>query len=470
MAQSGGSGHAVIQHTRQAVQQLLALWSQRQWSAARTALTATVAGAAPSAEASVLAGDACSALGEYAQACLAYDRALALAPERVEGWFNRAAVRRFLGDLDGAEQDYDRCIALQPGDGQAWLNRSELRVQTASRNHIEPLEAALAAGCAGWEQEVPLRYALAKEYEDLGRHGEAWRQFEQAARLRRRHLDYRIDQDVATVDWLIQAFPRTVPRPAVQEPDRPIFILGMPRTGSTLVDRMVSSHSQVTAAGELPDFSQAVVAAARAVLSREGQPATGGRQQLVAASARADFRALGQDYLARAAPNIGVTPRFTDKMPLNYLYCGPIAAALPGARMVHVERHPLATCYGVFKVLFQQGYPFSYDLLEIADYYIAYRRLMDHWQALLTDRILRVAYEELVAGPEDQCRALLQGLALPWEPGCLEFHRNPAPTTTASAAQVRRPIYTSALAQWRHYEAQLQPVRRRLEAAGIRCD
>jgi hypothetical protein len=358
---------------------------------------------------------------------------------------------------------------VRPGDGQAWLNRSELRAQTPARNHIAPLERLLAAGCPAWEQEVPARYALAKEYEDLGQYALAWMQFEHAARLRRQHLDYRIDQDVATVDWLIDAFPAGTRHPVGHDSDQPIFILGMPRTGSTLVDRMVSSHSAVTSAGELPDLALAVVSAARAALMREGQTAGADRRQLVAAAARADFRALGQDYLERAAPCRGSTPHFTDKMPLNYLYCSLIAAALPNARMVHVERHPLATCYGVFKVLFNQGYPFSYDLNEIAAYFIAYRRLMAHWQALLPDRILGIAYENLVGAPEQQCRALLAGLGLDWEPNCLEFHRNPAPTTTASAAQVRRPIYTEALTQWQHYEAQLAPLRNRLEAAGIAC-
>jgi hypothetical protein len=152
------------------------------------------------------------------------------------------------------------------------------------------------------------------------------------------------------------------------------------------------------------------------------------------------------------------------------LYCGLIARALPAARIVHVTRHPLAVCYAMYKVLFDQGYPFSYDLGEIADYYIGYRRLMAHWQATLPGRIHQVAYEDLVRDPETQSRQLLAALDLPWQDRCLQSHQNQAPVATASAAQVRRPIYSSSVALWRHYESQLAPVSARLSAAGIEWD
>ena len=421
------------------------------------------------ADANAVLGDFFSRFDMLDEAHAAYCRAIALRPERSAYWFNRAAVNRFLGHLVQAEADYDQCLLLDPADTQACLNRSELRVQTAARNHLPQLEALLRETHGPWQREVPLRYALAKEYEDLGLYAAAWEQLAAGAALRRRHLQYDPAVDLHTVQWLIDAFPARLH--SGHGPDggnataEPIFIVGMPRTGSTLVDRMIGSHSQVTSAGELPHFGLAVVDAARAQ-----RPQAGSRQELIAASAHIDFAALGRDYLARTRPRTGATPRFTDKLPLNYLYCGLIDAALPAAPIVHVSRHPMATCFGVFKVLFDQGYPFSYDLGEIADYYLAYRRLMAHWQSALPGRILEVAYEALVADPPAQCRWMIGALGLPWEDACLQFHRNPAPATTASATQVRRPIYTSAVHLWRNYAGALAPLRARLEAGGVRCD
>ena len=186
----------------------------------------------------------------------------------------------------------------------------------------------------------------------------------------------------------------------------------------------------------------------------------------MARSAGVDFRALGRDYLTKAR---GVIPagRFTDKMPLNYLYCGLIRRALPGARILHLTRHPMAAGYAMYKTLFRDGYPFSYDLGEIARYYAAYRRLMVHWETTLPGAILPVAYEELVADPVGQTRRALAFCGLGWEEACLRFHLNPAPTTTASAAQVRRPLYDTSVAQWRRYERQLAGLRDELVGLGV---
>jgi hypothetical protein len=191
------------------------------------------------------------------------------------------------------------------------------------------------------------------------------------------------------------------------------------------------------------------------------------RPELVAASRDLDFAALGADYLERTRPATRVRSHFTDKMPLNYLYCGLIHRALPNARIVHVTRHPMASCYAMFKTLFKDGYPFSYDLGEIAGYYAGYRRLMNHWRQTMPDLIHEISYECLVKDHESECRRLVAACGLEWEDRCLEFHRNPTSTTTASASQVRRPLYDSSLAQWRHYEQELEGLRMQLLAAGI---
>jgi tetratricopeptide (TPR) repeat protein len=406
-------------------------------------------------------GDLWSLLLDYPAALRRYTQAVELAPGEARYWFNRAAVRRFVGALEGAEQDYDRAILLQPADGQAYLNRSELRVQTAARNHIAELERVLSVGPARWQFQVPIRYALAKEYEDLAEHAACWRHLTAGAALRRAHLQYDIRTDLATVDWIREAFPAPAGAGGCAS-EEPIFIVGMPRTGSTLVDRILGSHSDVFSAGELPDFAAALVAAVQVRLGRVPP-----RQEMIAASATLDSAALGADYLRRTRPRTGHTPHFTDKLPLNYLYCGLIARALPHARIVHVTRHPLANCYAMYKVLFDQGYPFSYDLGELADYYLGYRRLMAHWRATLPGRIIEIAYEDLVARSSSETQRLLGSLGLAWQPACLQFHDNPAPVATASAVQVRRPIYDTALSAWRHHERELAPLADKLRAAGV---
>ncbi|MBS0579846.1 MAG: sulfotransferase [Proteobacteria bacterium] len=426
-------------------------------------LAAAEGPAAARARAHAEIGDLAVLLEDYSGARRHYGAALALDPRQARFWFNRATVQRFLGDLAAAERDYDACLELDPADAQAWLNRSELRQQTAERNHLPQLEQALQAALGQWQREVPLRYALAKEYEDLGEWPRAWAQLSAGAALRRRHLEYDVRADLAALASIRDAFPDPPSAGVGAASPGPIFILGLPRTGSTLVERILGRHSQVQAAGELPHFGAAVVDAVQRRHAGRKLP----RSQLIAESARLDFTALGADYLRRTRPRAGQRPFFTDKLPLNFLYCGLIARALPHARLVHVIRGPMATCYSIYKVLFDRGYPFSYDLNELADYYVGYRALMAHWERTLPGRLVTIRYETLLDQPQGTVERLLGELGLPWEPHCLAFEDNPAPVATASAAQVRRPLYRESRSLWRRYVRELAPLAARLEAAGI---
>jgi len=409
-------------------------------------------------------GSLYSHANDQQRALTAYEQAVALEPGNALFIFNRATVRRYLGQLAEAEADYDRVIALNPADYEAYRNRSELRTQTVEMNHVAELESLAGRSGADWRGQVQLHYALAKEYEDLGDYELSFRQLQQGAALRREHLRYDVATDVATVDWIIEAFADV---PADPPPnacgDAPIFIVGLPRSGSTLVDRILGSHSQVYSAGELKHFALAIVAAVR----RQSGSAQLSRRELVARSAGLDFAELGRDYLERARGAGAAGARFTDKMPLNYLYCGLIRRALPNARIVHVSRSPMAACYAIYKTLFEDGYPFSYDLAELGQYYLGYRRLMAHWQRIMPQAIHALSYEDLVADQLGQTRRLLEFCGLEWQDACAQFHQNPSPTTTASAAQVRRPIYDSSVSQWRHYAPQLAPLSSQLGAAGI---
>ena len=370
------------------------------------------------------AGTVYSSGNDHLRALSSYDAALAQAPGNAQFLYNRAAVRRFLGDLAGAEQDYDRAIALRPTDYEAYKNRSDLRTQTKERNHIAQLEALKKTPIADWRGDVQIGFALAKEFEDLGAYAQSFASLSEAAATQRRHMQYDVATDLATVQWIIDAFPvaqvgahaqlggREDPRAggdaaratAGAPADDPIFVLGLPRSGSTLVERILTSHSAVTAAAELPCFALALVSAVRRHTGRDRLP----RQELVAQAARVDFAALGQDYLQRARRELDTRGRFVDKMPLNYLYCGLIQRALPRAKIIHVTRHPMAVCFAMYKALFKDAYPFSYDFRELARYYIGYRRLMDHWYAAMPSAIHSVSYEALVADQLGESRRLLE--------------------------------------------------------------
>ncbi len=413
-------------------------------------------------------GTVFSRANDQHRALAAYDRAIELAPTQAHFVFNRAAVRRYLGELAAAEADYDRVIALRPDDFEAYGNRSQLRTQTRERNHIVEMEALIAGGRLSWNGEVEIRHALAKECEDIAEYRRSFEHLQAGAALRRWHLRYSVANDVATVGWIAEAFPNPLPR---ARPDAaadrggpaPIFIVGMPRSGSTLVERILDSHSAVVSAGELHHFALALVDAVR----RKSGGTQMGRHALIGQSAELDFPALGQEYLARVRAGGNRATRFIDKMPLNYLYCGLIQRALPDARIVHVSREPMAACYAMYKTLFKDGYPFSYDIAELAQYYGAYRRLMQHWHETMPGAILELQYEALVADPEGQTRRLLSFCGLKSEECCGTFHLNPAASTTASATQVRQPLYNTSVSQWRNYERQLAPLRDQLRAAGV---
>lgn len=414
-----------------------------------------------------------SAGNDQKRALAAYDRAVALQPRNPRFLYNRASARRFLGLFAGAEEDYDRVIALQPTDFEAYKNRTDLRTQTAERNHIKELEAVDSHPIADWRGEVQIHYALAKEYEDLCDYSKSFEHLSRGAAKRREHMRYDIAIDEATVQWIIDAFPGADAVGGIADdragaPDgdpvgTPIFIVGLPRSGTTLVERILASHSTLHSAGELDCFALSLVDAVRRLTGRAQMP----RRELVANSSTVDFAALGRDYMDRAYLVSGGSGRFIDKMPLNYLYCGLIRRALPNAKIVHLTRHPMAVCYAMYKTLFKDGYPFSYDLDEIARYYIAYRRLMAHWHSAVPGAVYDLSYEALVAQQLGETRKLLEFCGLDWQDSCAQFHVNPTASTTASAVQIRRPIYDSSVSQWRHYEAQLSGLRGRLEAAGV---
>lgn len=398
-------------------------------------------------------------LGLFREAERCYLRALAQRPDDPACVYNHATTLVALGRLDDAERAFDRVIALAPSDGDAWYNRSTLRRQTPQRNHVAQLEARLSGVADADPMLVPLCHALAKEREDLGEHAASFAALKRGADARRRRMQYRVEDDLETMALIADTFDAGFfARSHAGHGDaRPLFVVGLPRSGTTLVERTLASHAAITSRGESADLAQAVVRQAGAA---------SGKADLVRRTAGMDFAALGRAYCTTLPT--GPQARVVDKTPGNFLYLALVAAALPQARIVHLRRNPMDACYAMYKTLFRMAYPFSYDLDDLGRYWLGYDALMAHWRRVLpADRFIEVDYEALVADHEAVARRLVAHAGLDWDPACLAFDRNPAPTLTASAAQVRQPVYRSSVGLWRRYEDELAPLRRRLEAAGV---
>ena len=370
---------------------------------------------------------------------------------------------RLIGNLDEALEAADVAVQADPHDYEMIALRSSLQAASDSRNHIDGLEALLAAGCRSRLGAAQVCYALAKELEDVERHERSFSVLNVGAQFKRQTLNFDPNDDIRAFRDLEQQFTsRALPDATPGHLSRePIFILGLPRTGSTLLERILSSHSDVFAAGELLHFEAAMLIGAR----KRGPVPT--RSHLFEVCRTLDMQELGGAYLKRTRPYTGHTKHFIDKRPLNFTLLGFIRAALPNATIIHVRRTPMDACYAIYKFLFEETYPWSYDLDEIAAYYLAYRRLMDHWRSIMPDAMMEIAYEDVVADLEGVARRLLERVGLDWEPSVVDFHRNRAAAHTGSAVQVRQEIYTSSIGRWRHYEDQLQPLADRLESAGI---
>lgn len=406
----------------------------------------------------------------HERAAGAFRHAVRLAPGDAGLRFNLGTALTFLGDIDGAERELEACIGLNPHHWRAHHSLSQLRRQTRESNHVERL-STLAAQAAGKVTATTfLNMALAKELEDLGDYEGAFRRCVAGKGAPGELLRYSRSREKDLFDALASNFPAPWSNLTTRgsEAGDPVFIVGMPRTGTTLVDRILSSHPQVQSAGELHNFPSVWKRALGGQSFEMFNPEHIAR----AGASGVDWRKLGDDYVSSTRSFTGALPFFTDKLPHNFLYLGYIACALPNAKIICVRRHPLDTCLSNFRQLFAPESPYfdySYDLLDIGHYYILFDRLMAHWKTAFPGRILEVQYEALVTEQDGNSRALVAHCGLEWDDACLAFEKNATPVTTASAVQVRAPMYTTALGRWKRYQAQLEPLREMLEQAGIAC-
>ncbi|MEM1174257.1 MAG: sulfotransferase [Pseudomonadota bacterium] len=398
-------------------------------------------------------------LGRHDRAFACAQQLVSTLPGNLDARYALANAALAVGNLELAERELDAVIGQRPGQAEAYYARSTLKRQSKDENHLDSISAALAA-CRDPDAEVPLAYALGKEYEDLADWDASFAAFARGATARRARLSYEVSTDVAVMRQIAATFDETWWSQATAGFDErgPIFIFGLPRSGTTLVDRIVSSHPEVSSLGENNDFTYAVM--------RQGSPAYS-RDELMSKVAASDMATLGEGYW-RACLGYGEAGDFlVNNTPGNHLYLGLIAKSLPNATIVHVHRHPVASGYAMFKSLFRMGYPFSYSLDDLAAYWLAYDALMQHWRALFGERMLEVSYEALVDDQETISRSLVAHCGLDWDDACLDFHRNTAPTATASAAQVRSPIYATAKDLWKNHESGLKPLLSALRDGGV---
>ena len=405
-----------------------------------------------------------SRLGQNERAVEHYQRAVDLQPDTASHHYNLAAVERYCGRLQEAAAALQRAIELNPEDADAYLLRSGLRTQTAEQNNIESLQDAIRSASSN-RSRVRLNFALAKELEDIGDYQQSFQALQTSTSLRRSVMKYTPQRDLQMLRRIRECYTAELVNEAGSGhvSAEPIFIIGMPRTGTTLVDRILGSHPAVKSAGELQNFASILMDLSR----QHSERIEGSSLDAVQLSTLIDFEELGRKYVESTRPATGRTPHFTDKLPLNFLYAGLIKRALPKAKIVLLNRDPMDTIYAVYKTLFEGVYPFSYDLEELTEYYIEYSALVTHWREAMPGAIHTVQYESLVTEPEPVLRDLLEYCGLSWDARCLDFHKDASATTTASAVQVREGVHTRSIGNWRHYEAQLQGVVARLREAGI---
>ncbi len=400
-------------------------------------------------------GDLLSTVGKNEAALAAYEEALRLEPADAAALAGRGHALRILGHSAEAVAAYEECTRLRPDRGEVWWSLATMRGYAFSEEQLTAMRQALEAKETGEDTRIHLAFALARAAEYQDQYDDAWSYYERGNGLKRAQVKYDPVTTEMTHNAMIQACDRELlERSGVadfSEPG-PIFILGLPRSGSTLLEQILASHSMVEGCGELPYI--VMLTSNLGAADKQRYP------DVLADMSVEQLRAVGQSYLYHTRSHRdGKLPYFTDKMPANFTHIGLIHMALPHARIIDARRHPLDTCIANFRQMFAQGKNMTYDLYELAEYYLEYDRIMAHWDRVLPGRVLRVRYEDVVADLEGQTRRLLDYCGLPWEDACVNFHRNARAVNTASSEQVRQPIYTDSVGYWKHYESQLDEVR-----------
>jgi len=390
-----------------------------------------------------------------------FDAVLERYPQEARIHLNRGRALQTAGRHTDAVAAIRTALKLDPHLAEAWWSLSDMKTVRFGDDDIAEMQAQLNTSDSSDESRIWLNFALAKALEDTADYAGSFRHYAAGNAAKRRTVRWDAEQHHADIERVTSVFDATFfasRRGWGNHSQAPIFIVGLPRAGSTLLEQILASHSRVEGTMELPD----IMAIARRLAdstSSSGRAAYPGTLRSLTA---AEFAALGDEYLKRTAVHRSGRPCFIDKMPNNFIHVGLIHLMLPEAKILDARRHSMACCFSVFKQLFAHGQAFCYDLVEIGRYYRDYLRLMAHWDEVLPGRVLHVDYEAVVADTENQVRRVLEFCGLEFEPDCVEFHRNQRVVRTASSEQVRQPIYQAAVDQWRHYAPHLDPLRKGL--------
>lgn len=413
----------------------------------------------------VLRGAILVRLGEHEAAIETYAALLADYPRQPRVWMSYGHALKTVGRQADSVAAYRRALADEPTLGEVWWSLANLKTVRFAPEDLEAMRAALADPAIGEEDRWHLEFALGKALEDAGDFDASFAHYAKGNALRRAALDYDAGvttRNVAQVKALYTpAFLAARAGWGCPAPD-PIFVVGLPRSGSTLIEQILSSHSQVEGTAELPD----VIALARRLGERQDEGQGARFAEKLSALDAAGLRELGEEYLERTRVQRKTDrPYFIDKMPNNFVHTGLIHLMLPNAKIIDARRHPLGCCFSGFKQHFARGQAFTYDLAEIGHYWRDYAELMGHFDEVLPGRVHRVFYEKIVADPDSEIRALLGYCGLAFEPACLSFHETERAVRTASSEQVRQPLYASAVDHWQQYEKWLGPLKAALGKA-----
>ena len=398
-------------------------------------------------------------IGEYDQAIELYGGVLQDQPGQAKVWMSYGHALKTVGRQAEAIKAYRRCVAIAPQFGEAWWSLANLKTVRFDDADILAMEMELRRADLGEEDRFHLEFALGKAREDRADYEASFGHYLRGNALRRESLGYEASEITGQVERAKAVLtPELFAARAGQgcpAPD-PIFVVGLPRSGSTLVEQILASHSAVEGTQELPD----IIALVRRLGGKARRASESRYPEILAELSAEDLAALGQEYLDRAQVHRKLgRPLFIDKMPNNWTHVGLIQLILPNAKIIDARRHPLGCCFSGFKQHFARGQGFTYDLTDIGRYYGDYVALMAHFDAILPGRVHRVIYERMVADPEGQTRALLDHCGLPFEDACLRFYDNDRAVRTASSEQVRQPIFTDAADHWRNYEPWLGPLK-----------
>lgn len=391
--------------------------------------------------------------GNSAEAVTYYRDAIHHEPEYAEAHFNLGAALESLGDQESAASEYRRAIQISEDYAKAYYRLALIRPEVLTDEELTRMKELLAKCVSQSDEAIHLLFGIARATADRGDPDGAFILWQRGNVAKRASFDYNVSHSINYHEVIAEKFTDQLLltlRQGGNQKERPIFVVGMPRSGTTLIEQILATHPQAGAGGEL-SFLRDIIRSISKTKLTDSYP------ECLARLTVQDIEGAANQYLARVRTRVAEPQRVVDKMPGNFLYLGLVSLMFPNARILHCIRDPIATCFSCYTHLFNAPQRFTYDLEDLAAYYRSYRRLMKYWHYLLPGQILDVEYETLVRNQESSTRNILEFCELPWDSACLSFHTTQRTVRTASAAQVRQPLYTKALKNWQPYEHHLMP-------------